>query len=165
MSLPTSHAIMVPPGSRHSLALFLSCAVIAANPAKAGDPLMQTVDSGRSDLAESSESTKGHLTAFPGENPSELELVRWLELAKDRLRVLKLLPYALSADPPVPAEYAEKTAIPEPAGERGGVRVRVRGVDVRYVCVCGARVCLRERYGRKVGTEREWRRADVGAAG
>ena len=80
VSLPTSHAIMVPPGSRHSLALFLSCAVIAANPAKAGDPLMQTVDSGRSDLAESSESTKGHLTVFPGENPSELELVRWLEL-------------------------------------------------------------------------------------
>ena len=50
------------------------------------------------------------MTAFPGENPSELELVRWLELAKDRLRVLKLLPYALSADPPVPTEYAEKTA-------------------------------------------------------
>jgi len=57
------------------------------------------------------------LSPFPGENPSELELKRWLDASKDRLRASRLLPFALAAAPTASSEYAERTLIPTPAAD------------------------------------------------
>jgi hypothetical protein len=56
------------------------------------------------------------LPPFPGENPSELELRRWIDASKDRLRALKLLPFALAAAPAATSDYTERSLIPTPGG-------------------------------------------------
>ena len=58
-------------------------------------------ESGVPDTSESS--SKLYLASFPGENPTELEFTTWLNGARDRLRVARLLKYAVSAAPAAPA--------------------------------------------------------------
>ena len=55
------------------------------------------------------------LPTFPGENPSELELRRWADASKDRLRASKLLSFALAAAPTASSDYTERSLIPTPA--------------------------------------------------
>ena len=77
---------------------------------------MEQADIGRTDSNAESTASGGKLIlhSFPNENPSELELRRWIESAQDRLRAARLLPYALSGTPTATTEYAAKNLIPTP---------------------------------------------------
>ena len=67
---------------------------------------------------EHSESTsKLYLATFPGENPTELEFTTWLDGARDRLRVTRLLKHALNAAPAAPPDLAAKALIPTPGAD------------------------------------------------
>ena len=67
---------------------------------------------------EHSESTsKLYLAPFPGENPTELEFTTWLDGARDRLRVAKLLKHALNDAPAAPPDLAAKALIPTPGAD------------------------------------------------
>ena len=52
---------------------------------------------------------------FPSEDPTEIELQKWVETWTNHLRTKQLLTYAESAAPSKPAEYTDRTLIPEPA--------------------------------------------------
>ena len=77
---------------------------------------MEQADIGRTDSNAESTASGGKLIlhSFPSENPSELELRRWIESVQDRLRAARLLPYALSGTPTATTEYAAKNLIPTP---------------------------------------------------
>ena len=79
---------------------------------------METADGSTADRTTDSAASgfKLLLPPFPGENPSELELRRWVDSSKDRLRAAKLLQFALAAAPTATSDYAERTLIPPPPG-------------------------------------------------
>ena len=109
---------MVPPARRLtvSLSLLLSCTVTSVGVSVATHTRMEQADNGRTDSNAESTASSGKLVlhSFPNENPSELELRRWIESAQDRLRAARLLPYALSNAPTATTEYAAKNLIPNP---------------------------------------------------
>jgi len=78
---------------------------------------MEATDGNSADRISDSSASGGKLLLppFPGENPSELELKRWIDVSKDRLRATKLLPFALSAAPTASSDFTERTLIPTPA--------------------------------------------------
>ena len=89
------------------------CSVHRANFAESKITQMERMtESGVPDTSESS--SKLYLASFPGENPTELEFTTWLNGARDRLRVARLLKYAVSAAPAAPADLAAKNLIPAP---------------------------------------------------
>lgn len=114
-----SHAIMVPPARRLtvSLSLLLCCTVHRVGVENSPPTHMEASDGRSADRISDHSASGGKLLlpTFPGENPSELELKRWSDASKDRLRASKLLPFALAAAPTASSDYTERSLIPTPA--------------------------------------------------
>lgn len=92
------------------------CSVHRAN--SVDSKLTQMERMTESGAPEHSESTsKLYLAPFPGENPTELEFTTWLDGARDRLRVAKLLKHALNDAPAAPPDLAAKALIPTPGAD------------------------------------------------
>jgi len=84
------------------------CSVHRANFPSKITQMERMTESGTSEPADPAAQPKLHLAPFPGENPTELEFKNWLDSARDRLRVVRFLKFALNAAPAAPAELAPK---------------------------------------------------------
>ena len=116
---PISHAIMVPPARRLtvSLSLLLSCTVPSVGVTFSTYTGIEQADSGKAEANTDSAASGEKLTllSFPSENPTELELQRWVEATQDRLRASRLLPYALSAAPTATPDFAARGLVSWPS--------------------------------------------------